>query len=40
MSTLPGRLSLLVALFLTCYAIQWVTIERLPRLPFATVGVK
>jgi hypothetical protein len=36
-SELPSRLSILVALYLTCYAIQWVTIERLPRLPFNTV---
>ena len=34
---LPGRISVLSALFLTVYAIQWVTIERLPRLPFATI---
>ena len=27
----------MVALFLTCFAIQWVTLERLPRLPFNTV---
>jgi hypothetical protein len=34
---LTGRVSVLSALFLTVYAIQWVTIERLPRLPFNTV---
>ncbi|GMH81653.1 hypothetical protein TrVE_jg3075 [Triparma verrucosa] len=34
---LPARCSVLSALFLTVYAIQWVTIERLPRLPFNTV---
>ena len=34
---LGSRISVLSALFLTVYAIQWVTIERLPRLPFATV---
>jgi hypothetical protein len=34
---LASRLSVLASLFLTCYAIQWVTIERLPRLPFSTV---
>lgn len=31
---LPSRISVLSVLFLTVYAIQWVTIERLPRLPF------
>ena len=34
---LPSRISVLAALFLTVYAIQWVTIERLPRLPFSTI---
>ena len=34
---LGTRLSVHVTLFLSCYAIQWVTIERLPRLPFNTV---
>ncbi|GMH91070.1 hypothetical protein TrST_g10010 [Triparma strigata] len=34
---LPSRISLVSALFFTVYAIQWVTIERLPRLPFSTV---
>lgn len=34
---LTGRISVLSALFLTVYAIQWVTVERLPRLPFNTV---
>ena len=34
---LNARVSVLSALFLTVYAIQWVTIERLPRLPFNTV---
>ena len=34
---LPARISVLSALFLTVYAIQWVTIERLPRLPFNTI---
>ena len=34
---LAERVSVLSALFLTVYAIQWVTIERLPRLPFNTV---
>ena len=34
---LSSRISVLSALFLTVYAIQWVTIERLPRLPFSTV---
>jgi hypothetical protein len=34
---LPARISVLSALFLTVYAIQWVTVERLPRLPFNTV---
>ncbi|CAD7953748.1 unnamed protein product [Amoebophrya sp. A120] len=32
-----GRLQMLFALFLTAFAIQWVTLERLPRLPFNTV---
>ena len=31
------RIGVVAALFLTTYAIQYVTIERLPRLPFATV---
>ena len=34
---LSSRISVLSALIFTVYAIQWVTIERLPRLPFATV---
>ncbi|CAD7953743.1 unnamed protein product [Amoebophrya sp. A120] len=34
---LVGRLQMLFALFLTSFAIQWVTLERLPRLPFNTV---
>ena len=35
---LPSRISVLSALFLTVYAIQYgVTIERLPRLPFSTI---
>ncbi|CAD7958878.1 unnamed protein product [Amoebophrya sp. A25] len=34
---LTGRLQMLFALFLTSFAIQWVTLERLPRLPFNTV---
>ena len=34
---LGTRLSILAALFLTTYAVQWIVIERLPRLPFSTV---
>jgi len=34
---LGTRLSLLFALFLTCFAIQWVVLERLPNLPFLTL---
>ena len=34
---LGNRMAIVSALFLTTYAIQYVTIERLPRLPFATV---
>ena len=33
---LPNRISIMAALFLTVFAIQWIPIERLPRLPFAT----
>ena len=34
---LGTRISVLAALFLTAFAVQWVTIERIPRLPFSTV---
>jgi len=34
---LGTRLALLFALFLTCFAIQWVVVERLPNLPFLTI---
>ena len=34
---LGNRMAIVSALFLTMYAIQYVTIERLPRSPFATV---
>ena len=34
---LGTRISVLAALFLTAFAVQWVTIERLPRLPFSTI---
>ena len=36
-SQLGSRMSQLTALFLTCFAIQWVILERLPRLPFLTI---
>ena len=36
-SELIGRLQLLFALFLTCFAIQWVLLERLPKFPYLTV---
>lgn len=35
-SELEGRLSLLLSLFLTIYAIQWVTSDRIPRTPELT----
>ena len=34
---LPSRISIMAALFLTVFAIQWIAIERLPRLPFSTI---
>lgn len=34
---LIGRLQVLFGLFLSCFAIQWVLVERLPRLPVRTV---
>eukprot|EP00392_Amoebophrya_sp_AT5.2_P013960 g14093.t1 len=34
---LGGRLQLLVAVFLTCFAIQWIITERLPRVPYLTI---
>ncbi|CAD7966481.1 unnamed protein product [Amoebophrya sp. A25] len=34
---LAGRLQLLVAIFLTCFAIQWIITERLPRVPYLTI---
>ena len=36
-SDLPSRISVVSALFLTVFGIQWITIERLPRLPFSTI---
>ena len=35
-SELEGRISLLLSLFLTIYAIQWVTSDRIPRTPELT----
>ena len=34
--TEPSRISIMAALFLTVFAIQWIAIERLPR-PFSTI---
>jgi hypothetical protein len=34
---LNTRLQLILALFLTCFAIQWTLLERLPKFPFLTV---
>ncbi|CAD7965670.1 unnamed protein product [Amoebophrya sp. A120] len=34
---LSTRLQSLLALFLTCFAIQWTLLERLPKFPFLTV---
>ena len=36
-SDLPSRISVVSALFLTVFGIQWLSIERLPRLPFNTI---
>ena len=36
-SDLPSRISVISALFLTVFGIQWISIERLPRLPFSTI---
>ena len=36
-SNLPSRISVVSALFLTIFGIQWLSIERLPRLPFNTI---
>jgi hypothetical protein len=32
----PGRLSLVFGMVLTMYAIQWVILDRLPRVPYLT----
>ncbi|CAD7940716.1 unnamed protein product [Amoebophrya sp. A25] len=34
---LAGRLQVILALFLTLFAIQWTLLERLPKFPFLTV---
>ena len=36
-SQLGSRLSVIVAMFLTCFAIQWVILDRLPRVPYLTI---
>jgi hypothetical protein len=36
-SDLPSRISVVSAIFLTVFGIQWITIERLPRLQFSTI---
>lgn len=33
---LGNRLSLICTMFLTCFAVQWITVERLPRVPYNT----
>ncbi|CAD7947233.1 unnamed protein product [Amoebophrya sp. A120] len=34
---LSGRLNLIFAMFLTCFALQWIVLDRLPRVPYMTV---
>ena len=34
---LSARLQIQVAIFLTCFAIQWLITERLPRIPYLTI---
>ncbi|CAD7969386.1 unnamed protein product [Amoebophrya sp. A120] len=36
-SDLSGRLNLIFAMFLTCFALQWIVLDRLPRVPYMTV---